>query len=179
MADLKATAAVGGLPLTCGRASLDIGEPGVVTSVAPYPGGEVNTGLATLGLTFPAPGTINAHGGARIIWAGRDLAFLIGAAAPEGLARQAALTDQSDGWVWMHLTGGDARAVLARLTPLDLRDGVFPTGHVARSMIGHMQAILIRNAPEAYEIAVFRAMAGTLLHEIAQAMRAVAARAAL
>jgi sarcosine oxidase subunit gamma len=42
-----------------------------------------------------------------------------------------------------------------------------------------MQAIVIRPAPEAYELAVFRSMAGTLVHDVTEAMRRVAARAAL
>ncbi|WP_323036669.1 sarcosine oxidase subunit gamma [Pararhodobacter sp.] len=178
MADLKAKAALGGLPLTHGRATLDGLDQGVVTSIAPYPGLDANGALSTLGLRFPDPGTLNAQGATRIIWAGRDMAFLLGARAPEALRGVAALTDQSDAWVWLHLTGPDARAVLARLTPLDLRDAAFGLGHVARTLVGHMSAILIHSAPEAYEIAVFRSMAGTLKHEVSEAMRGVAGRAA-
>jgi sarcosine oxidase gamma subunit len=40
-----------------------------------------------------------------------------------------------------------------------------------------MQALILRPAPEAYDIAVFRSMAGTLVHEITEAMRSVCARA--
>lgn len=177
MADLKQTPAVGGLPLTLGRCRLEALDPGPVTSVSPYPGQDLATDLASLGLAFPAPGAISARGAARLVWAGREMAFLIGIEPPASLARNAALTDQTDGWTWLHLTGPDARAVLARLTPLDLRDAAFATGTSARSLIGHLQAILIRPAPEAWEIAVFRSMAGTLVHDLGAAMRAVAARA--
>ena len=78
----------------------------------------------------------------------------------------------------MHLSGPDACAVLARLTPLDLRDAGLPVGGVARTMMNHMQAIIVRPLPEVYELAVFRSMAGTLAHELTEAMKAVAARAA-
>jgi len=178
VADLKATPAVGGLPETLGSVTLSLAGPALVTSIAPFPGADVNPALATLGLTMPAAGTMNAQGAARILWAGRDMAFLMGADAPDGLAAEAALTDQSDGWVWMHLSGADAAAVLARLTPLDLRDSALPVGAVARSMINHMQAIVLRPLPEVYELAVFRSMASTLKHELIEAMKAVAARAA-
>ena len=179
MADLQATEAVSGLPVTEGTVTLSLMDPSPVTSVAPYPGADTNSALAPLGVRFPAPGEVSEHGGARLAWAGREMAFLMGAPAPDGLAARAALTDQSDGWVWVHLSGADARDVLARLMPLDVRDTGLPVGGVARSLLGHMQAMILRPAPDAYEIAVFRAMAGTLAHEVTEAMRSVAARAAL
>jgi len=177
VADLKATAAVGGLPVTQARATLENLDLGRVSSVAPFPGQDVTPMLDALGLTFPQPGTTITSGSARIVWTGRDQAFLIGTEPPAQLANVAAVTDQSDAWAWFHLTGEDARDVLARLTPLDLRDNSFAVGGVARSTMNHMQAILIRPAPHAYEIAVFRSMAGTLVHELTDAMRAVAVRA--
>lgn len=179
MADLGATQAVTGLPLTIGQTRLELLDPGPVTAIAPYPGADVSAALAPLGLAFPSSGAIAAGGAARLIWAGRELAFLLGVEPPAALATEAAVTDQTDGWAWLHLAGRDARAVLARLTPLDLRDTGLATGTSARSTIGHMQAIVIRPAPEAYELAVFRSMAGTLVHDVTEAMRRVAARAAL
>ena len=177
MADLQATPAVTGLPVTLGGVSLSLIDPAPVTSVAPYPGADPDPALSALGLRFPAPGRVSAQGAVRLAWAGRGMAFLIGAPAPQGLDVQAALSDQSDGWVWVHLAGGGARDVLARLTPLDLRESGLPVGGAARSMLGHMQALILRPAPEAYDIAVFRSMAGTLVHEITEAMRSVCARA--
>ncbi|MCB1397424.1 MAG: sarcosine oxidase subunit gamma [Rhodobacter sp.] len=160
-----------------GRARLAALDPGRVTSVAPWPGRNVDAALAPLGLHFPPPGTVIAAQGARIAWAGRQLAFLIGAEPPAALAGVAALTDQSDGWVWVHLSGADASAVLARLTPLDLRPSAFAVGTVARTVINHMQALILRGAEDGFEIAVFASMAGTLHHELTEAMRLVAARA--
>lgn len=174
MVKLQQKAPVVSLPITHGRASIDLLDQGRVTSIAPYPGREMR---AQLGGPFPAPGEVRSFGAGRIVWAGRDLVFLMDVDPPAGLAEVAALTDQTDGWVWVHLTGADARAVLARLTPLDLRSGGFAIGTSARTMLNHMQAILIRPAPEAFEIAVFRSMAGTLVHELQEAMRSVAARA--
>lgn len=180
VADLTANPALHGLPLIFGRARIEALDPGPVTSIAPYPGADANPALAALGLRFPAPGRVQAAGRARLVWAGRELAFLIGVALPGALradlAGVVALSDQSDGWAWVHLTGADARAVLARLTPLDLRDSGLGVGHCARSTINQMPAIVIRLAPEAYEIAVFRSMAATLVDELSEAMRTVAAR---
>ena len=104
--------------------------------------------------------------------------FLIGA-APEGLAGVAALTDQSDGWARMRLQGPGAEAVLARLVPIDLRVAAFPEGAVARSGLNHMMMVLMREGPQAFQIMVFRSMAGSAVHELAVAMKALTARAAL
>lgn len=175
MADLTATPAVTGLPVTIGEATLAGFNPGPVSSIAPYPGRDPAPALR---MRFPAPGEVIAEGAARLIWAGRDMAFLTGAPAPdlEGLA---AVTDQSDGWVWVTLEGRDATAVLARLCPLDLRTAAFPPGRSARSTLTHLPALIVRTGAESFQIASFRSMAQTLVHELHAAMRAVAARAAL
>ena len=93
---------------------------------------EISNG-ALQGLGWPAPGQVIAQGSARAQWFGLDLALLIGAAPEAGLARHAALTDQSDAWAVLRLEGAGAGDVLARLTPLDLRESVFGTGRTARA----------------------------------------------
>ncbi|MCC5975705.1 MAG: sarcosine oxidase subunit gamma, partial [Rubellimicrobium sp.] len=46
----------------------------------------------------------------------------------------------------------------------------------ARTLVGHMTASVTRVAGEAFEIMVMRSMAGTLLHDMTEAARLVAAR---
>ena len=172
MADFTEQPALTGLPVGFGATSLRAMDPGVVTAIQPYPGRDLQPHLP-----FPAPGAvIDLGAGARIVWAGRETAFLIGRAAPD-LSGLAAVTDQSDGWAWIELTGTDAAAVLARVCPLDLRQQGFPTGTSARSTIGHIPALLIHTGGDRFDIAVFRSMAHSCLHELTAAMRAVAARA--
>jgi heterotetrameric sarcosine oxidase gamma subunit len=74
------------------------------------------------------------------------------------------------------LKGAGAVDVLARLVPLDLREGHFKRGHTARSQVMHMQASVTRLASDEFMIMVFRSMAGTLVHDMKQAMAAVASR---
>lgn len=173
MIDLVAKPAVTGLPQTIGRCTLGAYDPGQVTSIAPYPGRDLSAHLA-----FPSPGQVTALGAGRLIWAGRDMAFLMGVEAPD-LAGLAAVTDQTDGWVWVTLDGPSTVDVLARLCPLDVRPAAFPVGTSARSVLQHLPALLVRTGPESFQIASFRSMAGTLVHELEAAMKAVAARAAL
>jgi heterotetrameric sarcosine oxidase gamma subunit len=149
-------------------AEVDLGR---VTSVAPFKGADVARVLRPL--VFPAPGVVSGKGAARLVWTGRGQAFLFGA-VPEGLGAVAALTDQSDGWAGLSVTGGGVCDVLARLVPIDLRKLV--SGQCARTMLGHMPLILIAIVG-GFELLVFRSMAKTAWHEVEDAMKICAARA--
>ncbi|MEM7644545.1 MAG: hypothetical protein AAF366_18770, partial [Pseudomonadota bacterium] len=92
-------------------------------------------------------------------------------------ARGIATTDQSDAFAALRLSGPDADAVLARLTPLNLAE--IAPGQTARSLLGHMNTLFHRTEAEAWDLLLFRSMAAHAIHEIDRAMRGVAARAAL
>lgn len=168
------------LPLERGRVRLSALPSVSITAIQPFPGqtAAVDAVLRPLGLRFPVPGESVATAGARLVWAGRETAFLFGAPAPDGLRAHAACTDQSDGWAGLRLDGSDAEAVLARLVPIDLRAGLFGVGACARTPLNHMQALILRAADETFDLHVFRSMAATAVHDLADAMRAVAARQA-
>ena len=95
-----------------------------------------------------------------------------------GLDGLAALADQTDAWAGLALAGPDAEAVLARLVPLDLAPQAFPEGAAARSMLRHLPLLIVRGA-EGFELLVPRSSAATAVREVGEAMRGVAARAAL
>lgn len=179
MPELIAKLALDHAPLTKAGVTLALLEAGPITSVATLPGGAkaLAKGLKTLGLTFPAPNTWAAKGAARIVWTGRDQAFLMGVPAPE--FGGAALTDQSDGWAGLSLSGPLAVDALARLVAIDLRASVFPTGRAARVGLNHMSMIVLRSGDETFELYVFRSMARTAWHELAEVMDHLAARVAL
>ena len=160
------------LPLTIGEVTLSEITPEAITWVAPFDDlAEVAPGLA-----FPKPGEMTSNADTRALWVSGGQALVLGNPVwPE----DAALVDQSDGWTVIQLEGSTARRVLARLTPIDLRDKVFPENATARTLVGHMTASLTRTGDTAYEIMVFRSMAQTLVHELTRAMKGVVARAAL
>lgn len=182
MPELIAKTALGG-PVPLRLAETELAEAPILpmTSISPFPGraSQVNAALKPLGVKFPAPNTQSAKGDVRLIWTGRDQAFLIGAAAPDGLAEHAALTDQSDGWARLTLTGPRAEAALARLVPLDLRAATFPLGSTTRAPLGHMSMILTRTALDGFEMMVFRSMARTAWHELGDALEHLHARASI
>ncbi len=152
-------------------------QVGPITSIAVLPGGTkaVAKGLRPLGLSMPEPNSFHERKGARIVWTGREQAFLIGVDCPalEG----AAVTDQSDGWTVLALSGPAAVDVLARLVPTDLRLGACPVGRALRTGVNHMNAVILRTGDYAFEIMVFRSMARTAWHELETATHMVAARA--
>lgn len=176
MPELIAKSALEGLSVTVGGVTLAEADVGRVTSIAVLPGGAkaVAKGLKTLGLSIPEPGTFAEKKGARIVWTGREQAFLLGVEAPalEG----AAVTDQTDGWSVLALSGTGAVDVLARLVPMDLRLGAFPVERAVRTQANHMNVVILRVGDYAFEIMGFRSMARTAWHELEAAMQMLAAR---
>ncbi|MEX0370614.1 MAG: sarcosine oxidase subunit gamma [Tateyamaria sp.] len=165
------------VPLTIGTCTVAEVDLGTLTSIAPYRGAKIGDAFkAAHGMAWPAPNRATGRDGARAIWFGRDMVLLAGPAPDGSLAKHAALTDQSDAWTSVTLTGPDAEAVLARMVPLDLSADRFKRGHTARTQIQHMTGSVTRVAADAFLLMVFRSMAGTLLHDLERAMASVAAR---
>lgn len=176
MAELIArTPCDGLLPRTIGTVTLEETELGTLTSVAPYKGAPDALKDAH-GMAFPAPNRATGKAGARAIWFGRDMALLAGPEPAASLAEHAALTDQSDAWACVTLSGQGAEDVLARLVPIDTRAATFKRGHTARTQLQHLGVSLTRLGPDSFLILAFRSMAGTLVHDLVGAMETVAAR---
>lgn len=176
MPDLIAKPALGHAPLTLAETTLAEAAWAPIHSISPFPGQEktVAKALKAIGLSFPKPNTWAEKAGQRIVWTGRDQAFLIGAEVPPDLP--AAITDQSDGWVTLTLSGPQARAVLSRLVPLDLR--AMTSGDAARSALNHMPLILIVEGPDSFALMTFRSMARTAWHELSETLLKIEARLA-
>ena len=180
MADLSAkTPCSDLLPLAIGEAEATEVDLGVLTSVAPYAGQEASVSDAMKAaheVGFPAPNRAPGKAGARAIWFGRDMALLAGPEPDTSLREHAALTDQSDAWTCVELSGAGAEDVLARLVPVDLRRATFKRGHTVRSQIKHMNGSITRIGADSFLLLVFRSMAETLVHDLKEAMQTVASR---
>lgn len=172
MADLIATLATAGhLPLSIGETVLEDAQPQAITWVAYF---DRKKGAVTRALGgFPGPGEVVEVKAGRALSVGPGQATILGAAVT---CDGAAVVDQSDAWTVVALDGAGARDVLARVTPLDLRDSALPDGGTARTLIGHVTASITRVGPYRYELMVFRSMTQTLLEELARAMQGVEAR---
>lgn len=180
MAELIAKSACAGLlPLEIGSVTAVDAELGALTSLMPYQGQGAALAKALKsahGLAIPGAMRATGKAGARAIWFGKDQILLAGPEPDAGLAACAALSDQSDAWACVELSGAGAEAVLARLVPVDLRAGNFKTGHTARTMIQHMNGAVTRIGADRFLVMVFRSMAATLVHDLKAAMETVAAR---
>ena len=165
------------LPVSIGLCALAELTPPSITSIAPQKGQEnqVSMALKTAhGIGFPRPNRATGKEGARCIWTGQGQAFLVG--PQPGVIKNAALSDQSDGWAVMRLSGADSETVLARLVPVDLGSTSFKRGHCVRTLINHMAASITRTGSNVFDIMVFRSMALTAIHELNTAMKSVAAQ---
>jgi sarcosine oxidase subunit gamma len=180
--DLISEPPLGGAETRIGAASLTALPHVPLHLVAPFPGAAEAMGAALTaahGTGWPGPGQCTASGEVELRWAGRDQALLIGPAAAPDLGAHGAVTDVSDVYVRLLLTGRDEAAdILARLVPLDLRPARFAPGATAKSLLGHISA-QVTATQEGVEIMVMRSFARTAFHEIETAMAGVAARAAL
>lgn len=175
MVDLVAKPPCDGL-LPLDKAGLRLVEPAPqrLTSIAPLRGQETAVAEA-LGVTLPAPGQSAQAGGVDLVWFGMGTYLALGDLKAD-LSGKAALTDQSDAWTVVELTGAGAEDVLARLAPVDFRLSQFPVGATARTEIAHMMGSITRLAQDRFRVMVFRSMAKTLVHDFTLAMEAVGAR---
>jgi len=181
--DLIAEPPLGGAETRIGAAALTALPQAPLHLVAPFPGAAEAMGaalMAAYGAGWPAPGKSTASDAVELRWAGRDQALLIGAdALPPELTGHGAVTDVSDVYLRLLLTGHDAAAeILARLVPLDLRPARFAPGATAKSLLGHIAA-QVTATEEGIEIMVMRSIARSAFHEIENAMAGVTARASL
>jgi sarcosine oxidase subunit gamma len=166
---VEKTAAAGLLPFTIGSIELTELTPPTIASIA----AKDETALEkALGLSLPAPNQTTMNEKGRLLWFGHAHWLWMGAA----LDVSAYLTDQSDAWTVVELRGEKAHEVLARLTPLDLREKTFPINATARSELQHMSASITRTGQDSFMIMVFRSMAKTLVHDLETAMKTVASK---
>jgi heterotetrameric sarcosine oxidase gamma subunit len=174
---LQATSPCAGLlPIKIGTLSVEEVEAGPITSVTPLQGASMAAVERALGVPFPEPLQSTGDDARRCVWAGQGEALLMGAVPDPSLKAYAAVVDQSDAWAVVTLRGDAGADALARLVPVDLRLAQFGAGVTVRTQLGHMNASITRLDEQTFMIAVFRSMAGTLVHDLQRALEAVAAR---
>ena len=66
----------------------------------------------------------------------------------KSLSKQMAMTDQSDSWVILALSGPQSGQTLARICPIDCSGSAMPIGTTARTSMEHLGAIITRRPDE-------------------------------
>lgn len=169
----------GMLPLQVGTVKACEVDLGIMTCLMPFggQGAALSKALKSAhGMAMPGAMRTTGKESARAIWFGKDQVLLLGFEPDAALSQWGAVSDQSDAWACLEITGGGAEAVLQRLVPLDLRAEQFRVGHTARTLIQHMNGSITRLGAERFLVMVFRSMAASLVHDLKGAMETVAAR---
>ena len=84
----------------------------------------------------------------------------------DALGPAAYVTDQSDSWAMLRIAGAGARAALERICMLDLDAAAFPEGRVARTVMEHLAAIILRDGPDSFLLMSPRSSARSFLHAV-------------
>ena len=129
------------------------------------------------GMEVPAVGEIKWLDNIFLMWFDHAHIALMGCLPSLKLEAIGAVTDVSDGWFIVDVNGPQVREVLARLTPLDMRESSFTIGMTQRSDLMHMQTSISCIEPNRFRVMVFRSMAQTFIGEITEAIESVTARA--
>ena len=87
-------------------------------------------------MALPNKGRATGRDGARALWFGQH-ALLVGPKPDKKLTEFGILTDQSDAWVILRMSGGSIEDVLMRLSPIDVRLKAFKSGDVVRTSLMH------------------------------------------
>jgi methylglutamate dehydrogenase subunit D len=140
-----------------GRFGADKGAPGVEFSVR-HPM-TIVTVIARKGKAKALGEALKGLPGGSVQWAGADQYFVLGisfADTKERLERLAACSDQSHGRVIIRIEGPKARQVLAKGTPVDLHEIVFPVGQCAVTQRAYVGIHISHPDEDAFELSVFR-----------------------
>jgi sarcosine oxidase subunit gamma len=135
--------------------------------------------LEGYGLALPMAPHATTNGELTLVWAGYQHWLLLAttgagdgfeSAARDKLGTTAAVSNQSDNRVRLHITGDNARDVLARGVPIDLHPSVFKPGDAAQTVYDHIGIHLwLALDGHAFEALVARSYAPSLMAALARA----------
>lgn len=139
--------------------------------------------LAAHELELPTAGHFFANETLLVVWVGVNqwLAFADMQTVPSlhadlqsSLGDVADITDQTDAWATVALSGDQACAVLERVCALDLSASVFPTGSAARTTMEHLNVVVAAFAPTpTFVLASPSSSAESFWHALAAAVNSV------
>lgn len=133
-----------------------------------------------LGIPWPDTGryTVNDSAKYRLLGLQADQAFLLVAAdasedARPNLDASAYITDQSDSWAALRLSGPMSRRALERICPVDLHPSVFKQDCVTRTSMEHLAVIILCEADDQYLLLSPTSSAESFLHAVETSIKNV------
>ena len=79
---------------------------------------------------------------------------------------QGLVTDQSDGWALLRVSGPGCRTALERICMLDLHPDIFTVGAVARTVMEHLGVIIHRDGEQSFLLMSARSSAECFAHSV-------------
>ncbi len=79
---------------------------------------------------------------------------------------QGLVTDQSDGWALLRVSGPGSRTALERICMLDLHPDIFTVGAVARTVMEHLGVIIHRDGEQSFLLMSARSSAESFAHAV-------------
>jgi sarcosine oxidase subunit gamma len=141
---------------------------------------DVTAAAATAGIPLPAPGHHQTQTLAAF-WLAPEMWMIEAPFATHEDIRAhlltlfhdaASITEQTDAWVRLDLTGDDLPALMERLCNVDLRAA--PAGHATRTVIDHLGCYLIKHSDQTLTLYGPRSSAQTLHHALTVAAQSLA-----
>ncbi|MFX0542781.1 sarcosine oxidase subunit gamma [Roseovarius sp. S4756] len=129
---------------------------------------------SAFGTALPDVGMSGMAKDTRLMRLGLDQAFAVFTRATPDAEPQIAAklkgaaytTDQTDAWCALEISGPGARRALERICPIDLHPDVFAVNALARTVMEHMGAIVLRTGEQAYLLLSASSSAKSFAHAI-------------
>jgi len=84
----------------------------------------------------------------------------------EHLKDTAYLTDQSDSYVMLRVSGINSRSVLERICPIDLHPTTLPVGSMARTIMEHLGTVIVHEKKDTFLLMSARSSAKSFLEAV-------------
>ena len=180
---LTARPPLGGYRETFSDTQLEERADLVIVSVAVPLGGKaaLNKTIAdAFGSTLPETGkiTTSKDGSIRFLSMSPDQIFILldetetgsGQRVETALEGSGYCTQQSDNWVKLRMAGTASLAALERICPVDLDPVAFPEDRVARTVLEHMGAIILREGADSFLLLSAASSAGEFLDAVRESI---------
>lgn len=177
MAKLSPTSPLNGYDQTLGDMRLrELTELDLTALAIPQNGmTKLKTAIkSAIGLSMPNAMKSTVNSNARLLMTQPDQLFAITIrrnskiSIGQAVGDTAYVTDQTDAWVVLELSGKSARAALERICQIDLHPDTFKKNQMARTTLEHMGAIVIRTDKDTFLLMSASSSAKSFLHAVEQ-----------
>ena len=127
----------------------------------------------TFGLNMPSPIETISNKETRLLFTQPDQIFALteNSIDPEKdmvekFESSAYITDQTDAWVVLELSGASSREALERICQIDLNKDAFKLNSMARTSMEHMSAIIVRTSKDTFLLMSASSSAFSFLHAV-------------